>query len=134
MDIFEGGKEFFARGLFQHIAAGAGGQGVEEVVGVLIDGEHDELGLGKERFEMPDAFGTGHCHQVNVHQDDIGPFLREAGQGGFGAAEGAYKAQFGRVSQPLGKDLPHGGIIFNNRHTNTHSGQSFTPFPVPVAS
>jgi hypothetical protein len=71
MDVPDGGEQFLRGGALEQVAGGAGGQGVEDVLGILVDGEHDDLGLGKNLFQATDAFHAVHAREVDVHEDDI---------------------------------------------------------------
>ena len=64
-------EDFGLRGPLQQIAAGAGQQGVEYLVAVLIDRQHQDLHGGDESLELADTLDAVHLRQVDVHEDDI---------------------------------------------------------------
>src|ERR1035438_7452437 len=81
MDIGNRLKDFGLRRSLQQIAAGSGQQGVEYLVAVLIDGQHQDLRGGDEGFELADTLDAVHLRQIDVHQDDIRGLGRELRDG-----------------------------------------------------
>lgn len=55
MHVADGGQQLVWGSLFEHVTGGSRRQRVENVLGVLVDGEHDDLRGGQERFEAPHA-------------------------------------------------------------------------------
>ena len=47
MDVFDCAQQFVPRGLLQEVAGSACRERIVDVVGVLVDGEHDELRFGQ---------------------------------------------------------------------------------------
>jgi len=117
VDLLDGSEQFGAGGPLQHVAAGARGQGVEDMVGILINGKHQELGRRHDRFEAADAVNAALTGKVDVHQDDIGIFLRQMSDRAFHAAMFADTTVSLRLAYPTGKNLADVVVILNDRNT-----------------
>jgi hypothetical protein len=68
MDVFKGREQFIAGCLLQKITARTHGQGIEDVVGVLVNGKHHELGVRQLRLQLAHTFNPAHARQIDVHQ------------------------------------------------------------------
>lgn len=62
----------------EQIAARARGQRVENMAGVLIDGQHHKLGLRHFRLQPADTLNPVHARQIDVGQHKVRPFLGQA--------------------------------------------------------
>ncbi len=67
MHVLESREQFLARGLFEQISGGAGGERVVDVVGIFVNGQHNELRGRQERFELLDGINTAHAGQIDIH-------------------------------------------------------------------
>ena len=81
IDLPQRGQQLRPRSVLEQIARGSGGEGVEDVVGVLVNGEHYELRFWQEWFQAADTFDAVHLGQVDVHKHHTGHFLGECRQG-----------------------------------------------------
>ena len=83
MDVLDGAKEFFRRCGFEEVTGGAVGKGFEDLLGVFVNGEHDDLATGLGGFEFADAVDAAHPGKIDVHEDDFGFYFRDASESFF---------------------------------------------------
>jgi len=120
VNLLHGLDELGLRHVFEQITVGAGAQGVENHVALIVGREHEDLGFGQGFLEARDALDAVHAGEVDIHQDHIGVFLRNFFQGFFARGVGADTAQPGGVAEPGHQALAHFGLIFDYRNFNTH--------------
>ena len=120
MDVFKGCEQFIAGRLLQEITARTDGQGIEDVVGVLVNGKHYKLGVRQLRLQLTHTFNPAHARQIDVHQHHARLFRLQLHQRALGASILAHAAESVRMPDPVRKDLPRRPIIFNDRNRNTH--------------
>ena len=127
MRVAEGSQQFGGRGALEQIAAGPGGQRIEDVLCVFIDREHDDLELRGGLFEAADAFDTVHAGQVDVHEDHLRLAGRDVRQGvlGVGVLAEATEA-LGPVDQTAQR-VAHLVVVFDNAHGDRHGGKIARP-------
>lgn len=118
--VFEGREEFLSRSLFQQVASGTGGEGAVDVIGVLVDGEHDELGVGKCGFEAFDSFDSAHAGQIDVHEDDVGLFIGQEANGAFGVTPFAGEAEARGTRDPSRQDFACLGVVLDDGDCDGH--------------
>jgi hypothetical protein len=120
MDFTEGTNEVRPLGLLEEITGGAGLEGLKDVVGVLVDGQHHKLGGRELGFELADALGAVHAGQVDVHEDDVGLELADGSEGAFARAMVAHAAEAVGAIDPVDQDLPRLGIVFHDGNFDCH--------------
>ena len=116
----KGFEELAAFGVFKHVAGGAGGESFEDVVGILINGEHDEQGVGELGFEASDAFDAAEAGEVDVAQNDARLEFGNFRKGRFNGAELGNAFEVGRTIDPLHPNLAIGSVVFDHHHGDAH--------------
>lgn len=119
-DIADGVEEFGAGGAFEEITGGASGEGVEDIFGVLVGGEHDDLGGGKLLLETADAFDAVDAGKIDVHEDDFGVVVGEADEGGLGGGIIADTAEIVGTVDEADEGGPQLIIVFDDGDGGGH--------------
>src|SRR5215475_10638143 len=65
-------EQFRWRRALQEIAARARTQRVKDAIIIVIDGEHDDLHLGKTLFNYANSFDATHAWQPYVAEENVG--------------------------------------------------------------
>ena len=107
--------------MFEQITRRAGRQGVKDVVGVLIHGEHHELHLGQERLELAHTFDAVHPGKIDIGEDDLWFFSGQTSDSAFGAGVLADETKALGAPNPIAQDLARLGVILNDRNRNAHN-------------
>jgi hypothetical protein len=71
-DVADGFQQLLGGAGFDEITVGAGFQGHEDALAVLIDGDHDDLQIGRRFAQLDHTIDAGHARQLDVHEDDVG--------------------------------------------------------------
>ncbi|MPN17852.1 hypothetical protein SDC9_165207 [bioreactor metagenome] len=58
--------------LLQQVTGGTGHQCIVNVVGILVNGEHDELRIGHLRLEPLHRLHAAHPGEIDIHQNHVG--------------------------------------------------------------
>ena len=85
MHVTDRVQQLFRPGLFKHVAGCARGERVKNVLGILVNRQHDDLGAREQGFEAAGAFDSVDAGQIDVHQNDVGPDLGNLLERIFGA-------------------------------------------------
>ena len=120
LDLLDGRQQFRWRRLLEHVARRAGRERVEDVLGVLIHGEHDELRAGQLRLEPPHAFHAVHARQVDVHQNHFGKDLGKLLQRLLRAAVPAHAFESRRAVNQLRQAAPDLRVVLDDGNGNAH--------------
>ena len=120
MDLPQRAEQFFPRRLFQQITGGPRGQRVVNVVRILINREHDELGCRQSRLQSADRLDSVHAGQVDVHQHHVRFLLRQELQRALGIAPVTREPKAGGAADPARNDLSRLRVVFDNRNGNCH--------------
>jgi hypothetical protein len=91
------------------------------VVGVLVHGEHDDLGAREQRLELAHAFHAVEARQIDVHQGHVRLQLGNFVQRIFGRGMLAHAPVARRTVDQLDQRRTHARIIFHNRNGNAHA-------------
>src|SRR5581483_11906482 len=89
VDVANGLKEVGGALALEDVAGGAGGEGLEDAVVILVDCQHDNDHFGMALFEAGDAFDAVDAGHVDVHEDDVRAVVGQAAQGVGGGGVGA---------------------------------------------
>ncbi len=112
-----------AAGFFQEITGGTCGQRVENVVGVFINGEDDEMFSREQRLRTVRRI---ECRvdvgQIDVHQDDVRFFHWQLQQRAGGVAVFAEAMEPLGLVDPTSENLPRRRIILNYGNANIQNG------------
>ena len=84
------------------------------MIGVFVNGEHQELCVRQERLELAHALDAVEPGQVDVHQDDFGLCRRQRRQRALGAAVFAHAAKALGAANPVGQNLSGLGIVLDD--------------------
>jgi hypothetical protein len=68
---FDRRNDLVARAGLEQVAGRAGAEGLEDVVVILVDRQHDDLRDGRDRVDAADAFDAAHARQAEVHQHHV---------------------------------------------------------------
>ena len=96
MDLLDGSEDFGWGRLLDQIAAGARLERLKNEVVVFVRCEHQHRQVGCDRFEFPHTVDAGEARKVNIHQDNVGFFVRDKLESGLGAAVGAHATKTAR--------------------------------------
>jgi len=118
VDVLDRVQQFGTRRALEHITGRARRQRLENVVGILIHGEHHELCVQHLRLEPADTFNATHAGQIDIHQDDGGLFLRQRDQRGLGICMDTNALETVRAADPLGQDIPDLRVLFDDGNSN----------------
>lgn len=86
MNFANGFQQFGALGALEKVAVGAGGEGAEDIIGVFVDGEHDDLESRDKLFQLAHAFDAVDAREIDVHENNFRPDFRNVLDGIFGVA------------------------------------------------
>src|SRR5262245_13471354 len=86
-------EKFAAFGPLKQVAGRARSQRAEDIVRVLIYRQHEDLDLRELLFELPNAFDTVDPGQVDIHEHNLGPNLRQILERFLGVPVVAYTAE-----------------------------------------
>ena len=120
MDIGQCRQQSGALRPLEQVAARACGQRVENMVGVLIDGQHHKLGLRHFRLQPADALDAVHARQVDVGQHDVRPFPGQVDQRGVRRGVFADATKTLRAPDPVGQNPAGWRVIFNDGNSDRH--------------
>jgi hypothetical protein len=113
-DVTDGAENFLRGASFQKVTAGTGAQGLEDGVGVFIDGEDDDLNGGNEAFEPRRAFDAGHPGHLDVHEDDLRAPLGDETEGFGAVGAGADTFELWGAVEPTIEVATNGGAVFDD--------------------
>ena len=123
MNLMNGRKQFSRWRLFEQVAGRAGSERVEDVLGILINSQHDDLRRRENGLKSANTFDPVQTRQVDVHQDDIGIGFGKFLQGAFGGRVLGKATIAGRAVDELCKTGTDASIILNNGNGDTHEGK-----------
>src|ERR1041385_2064372 len=105
---------------FKQITARTRQQRIEDLVAVLVDGEHKHVGGRNHGFEFPDAIDAAHFRQIDIHDHYIRNVAVELVEGRLGSGITAGADETAGLSNLTGQILPNPVIIFNDRYFDSH--------------
>src|ERR1051326_2673566 len=86
MNFVNGFQKLGAFSSLEQIAFGAGSECAENIVGVFVHSQHDDLEFGNELLQLANTFDAVDARKVDIHKDDLGADLGNVLEGVRGAA------------------------------------------------
>ena len=124
MHIADGLDNFGLGRALQQITAGAGEQGIENFVTVLINGEHEDLDGRDLRFELSDTFDAAHFWQVDIHEQHVRGGLGNLGEGFFAISITTGADETFGVTDLAGEVFAYPIVVFYDGDLNCHKSVS----------
>jgi hypothetical protein len=71
MNFVNGFEQFGGFRALEKVSVRAGSQGAEDIFGIFINCEHDDLEFGNELFQLANALDAIDAGEIDVHKDDF---------------------------------------------------------------
>ena len=121
-DIAHGCDQLPGLNRFDQIADGTGGEGIEDRVGIAMDGKHQNLRGDAGFDEAANGFDAVDAGQVDIHDDDARLKRRDGLQRLFPGAVRTHAAAVVGPVENHGQRAPDAGIVFDYGYGDQGSG------------
>jgi hypothetical protein len=116
------------RRVLQEVPGGAGAEGLEDTVLVLVDGERHQPQGRVPLLEQPNAFDPGHAGKSDVAEDDVGQRRAQGGQRLLHGSEGPRAAVARSAVNEEAEALADLTLVFDDGDADVLS-HAFSVFP-----
>ena len=114
-DLLNGGDEFLASRVLQHVAGRARAQGCGGELGVGVHGQKDDFGVEACRFEPVQRLQPIHHRHGHVGDDDVRPEPLGGVDQRLPVAHGAHEVEI--ILQETGQPLRDNRVVISQQHS-----------------
>ena len=120
MNFADGFEELGTFRALKEISVRARSQCAEDIFGIFINGEHDDLEFGNELFELPNALNAVDAGEIDIHEDDFRTDFRNFFDGFFGRAVMAEASEAVGAIQHAGERVSQLLVVFDDGDGDRH--------------
>ena len=114
MNFENGFEQFGAFGALEEVTVCARGQRAEDIFGIFVNREHDDLKFGNELLQLANAFDAVDAREIDVHQDNLRADFGNFFNGFFGSAVMAEAFEAIGAIQHAGEGVSQLLVIFDD--------------------